>query len=112
MGRFVTGWLGLGFKFLVVEFLGGPLERVFLRSSGDCTKPVFRVPANLLQMGFLHSSGFVYARAVALERVCWRSSGQYFLDISYGRVKSTLERTGFRARADVLFSCVLALERG
>ena len=41
---------------------------------------------------------------MALERVV-------LFGVSSGRGKSTLERTGFRARADVLYSCVLALER-
>ena len=64
LGRFVTGWLGLGFKFLVAQFLGVTLERVCLRSSGDFTLPVFFV---LLQT----SAGVGFT----LERVCLRSSG-------------------------------------
>ena len=64
LGGFVTGWLGLGFKFLVVQFLGVPLERVFLRSSGDCTLPVFSC--------FCKTSADVIC---TLERVCLRSSG-------------------------------------
>ena len=60
---------------VIVQFLNGPLQQVFLRSSGVYTRPVFRAFAKLLQMCFLRSSGFLYARAVALERVLWSSSG-------------------------------------
>ena len=48
---------------------GCPLERVFLRSSGIYTLPVFRGPAKLLQVCFLRSSGFLALERVALERV-------------------------------------------
>ena len=101
------------FQFLVVQFLGDPLERVFLRSSGDCTPPVFRVPAKLLQMWFLRSSGFVYARAglVALERVVL--SGYKFWEMEiYARADWFLRSSG-----SALFLCLgaraglIALER-
>ena len=52
----------------------------------------------------LRSSGSARAGTLALERVV-------LFGVSSGRGKSTLERTGFRARADVLYSCVLARER-
>ena len=60
---------------VVAQFLNGPLERVILRSSGVYTLLAFRVPAKLLQVCFLRSSGFFALERVALERVCWRSSG-------------------------------------
>ena len=49
-------------------------------------------------------AGRARAGLLALERVV-------LFGVSSGRGKSTLEQTGFCARADVLYSCVLALKR-
>ena len=57
-----------------------------------------------LEQVSLRSSGGARASTLALERVV-------LFGVSSGRGKFTLERTGFRARADVLYSCVLKLER-
>ncbi|KAF5948581.1 hypothetical protein HYC85_014538 [Camellia sinensis] len=71
----------------------------------------FCASAKLLQMWFLRSSGFVDARAggaraslLALERVVL--SGRKFWEVG---ICARADRFG--ARADVFYSCVLALER-
>ena len=64
------------FQFLVVQFLGVPLERVFLRWSGDYTLSVFSCSCKTsagvvftLERVCLHSSGGARAGRLALERV-------------------------------------------
>ena len=80
------------------------LEREFGRSSRDHVCKTSAGVIFTLERVSLRLSGHARAGTLALERVVL--SG-----VSSGRGKSTLERTGFRARADALYSCVLALEQ-
>ena len=89
---------------IVTQFLNGPLERGFHSFSISCLYKTSADGFSTLELVSCARAGRARAYLLALEQVV-------LFGVSSGREKSTLERTGFRARADVLYSCVLALER-
>ena len=107
---FRTGGLNLGLKSCCQVF-GCSARAGLVALEWRLHTPSFSCPCKTsvgviftLERVSLRSSGGARAGTLALERVV-------LFGVSSGRGKSTLERTGFRARADVLYSCVLALER-
>ena len=89
---------------LVARFLGVPLEWRLHTPSISCPYKTSAGVFSTLEQVSLRSSSRARVGTLALARVV-------LFGVSSGRGKSTLERTGFRARAGVLYSCVLELER-
>ena len=92
LGLFRTGGLNLGLKSCCQVF-GRPARAGLVVLERILHTPSFSCPCKT-------SASVIFT----LEQVV-------LFGVSFGRGKSTLEWIGFRTRADVLYSCVLALER-